>query len=133
MVNDLNSKVSDLLDHINVAQNDFSILLINPKETFLTIVEKYVSENIGFCGKLVHQEENSVWIIPSVGEISRTMEIDRFVGLLKPRLFLAEINKAGISRNFFSSSIDEDMFDTYFFFDIRDSVCPITEVMGISF
>ena len=112
-----------------------SVLLIEPKDEFLSWAQSYLSsqEPAQELDDVFFPEENGVWKVPPIGSFTSESEFYQFIDEMKPKLLEMELQRITLETVAFSEPIDSATFDKYFDIRVRDtlndirSLCPPTE------
>ena len=116
-----------LLGSIDLSTREFSLLLVDPKETFIEWLKAYTSRKGLELWRYYSPEQNIVLVIPSIGRFATPGSFDAFVEGWKPRLLAAELSRFGVSPKEFGMELSSRTFDEFFLIYVRDSVNYISD------
>lgn len=104
-----------------------SILLVEPKESFLNWARTYLASQdpIQDLDDVFFPEENGVWKVPPIGSFPNEADFFSFIEDMKPKLLEMELQRISLDSSAFPEPVDSTSFDKYFEIRIRDTLSDI--------
>ena len=116
-----------LLSSISLATREFSLLLVDPNEKFITWLREIANRKGMELWRIYSSEENTVLVIPPVGSFSAPGSFKSFIEDWKSRLLSAELTRFGLTPKEFGRSLTAETFDDFFSISVRDTVHFVTD------
>ena len=113
---------------IGMSPGSHSILLVDPREAFVQWLTSFKRARGLEAYDILFEQENSVWIIPSIHLFTRPGELDEYLVDIKPKMLLSELHRFGANEGDLPAPITAESFDTYLSMSLRDEAHEITEI-----
>jgi hypothetical protein len=114
-------QAANLIETIDLARRDFSLVLVSPKQNMLDWLNEFVRRKQLERYRLYIPENNTVLIIPSIDRFSEVRALEEFLAGMKPKLLLAELERFMATPEDFGHPITKETFDDHFAIELRDA------------
>lgn len=125
-------KSKSLLETIDFANHQFSLLLVDPKPNMLEWLSTFQKERGLEKYKLYYPEGNLVVIVPNIDRFSVVVvgAFERFIDDLKPRLLQAELTRFGATPQDFGRPITKETLEEFYDLSVRESAMLLSDFKG---